>query len=121
MPKYTKRPWKIVKVSDLEYCISETVNKNRHPFFARVEVGNAWKREGKANAKLISAAPDLLEACKRAFSFFMDMSGCKEGQPVVEALYDSISKALGSEGDQWLELEFQRHLRGASYENTQSE
>jgi len=55
-------------------------------------------QEGMANARLIAAAPDLLEACKRVKSIFDAMFGdCvddKEGN--LEFIKQAIAKAEGN-------------------------
>jgi hypothetical protein len=48
-------------------------------------------KEGRANAQLISAAPDLLEACRAAEDFVVGLDGA---QAIWEQLRAAISKAL---------------------------
>lgn len=62
MIAHTPGPWRIWKVSDSAWEICEPDNPRRHSHFCRVSVGNMWGAEGEANAHLIAAAPDLLEA-----------------------------------------------------------
>ena len=58
-------------------------------------------QERKANAHLIAAAPDLLEACKSILSVInKDKDGsyfiCEEAQGEIENLQQAISKAEGT-------------------------
>jgi hypothetical protein len=64
MSAHTPGPWTIWKVSDRKWNICEPETDKRHSHFASVNVGNFWHEEGKANARLIAAAPELLEALK---------------------------------------------------------
>ncbi len=64
MSKHTPGPWRVWEVSEEHWNICETEDRARHSHFASVSVGNCWWDEGKANARLIAAAPELLEALK---------------------------------------------------------
>jgi hypothetical protein len=61
---HTPGPWTVWEVGKEHWWICEPEQPRRHSHFAQVCVGNFWREEGKANAKLIAAAPDLLAACK---------------------------------------------------------
>ena len=53
----------------------------------------SWSEEGAANARLIAAAPDLLEACRVAFD-----QTCSSGRPKDwEQLRAAIAKATRSQ------------------------
>lgn len=47
--------------------------------------------EQRANTQLISAAPDLLEACKEAFQ------SLKQGDPAIKTIIAALNKAEGKE------------------------
>lgn len=90
MSKHTPGPWK----ADLEnYPIMVRSESETWPLVdelgdeegcAGVFVANTG--DHKANARLIAAAPDLLEACKAALS---------DDQPYIEKCRAAIAKATG--------------------------
>lgn len=47
-----------------------------------------------ANARLIAAAPELLEAARRSLSFILNMAGTVERSEVSDALRSAIAKAM---------------------------
>lgn len=70
MSNHTPGPWHVWEADDSQWWICETqVARTRHPHFAAVSIG-AWGPEGKANARLIAAAPELLEALTRMVALF---------------------------------------------------
>ncbi len=63
------------------------------------EVCQVWgaaveDQDGYANARIIAAAPDLLEACKCALNS-LDMIGATRGSPITTQLRAAIAKAEG--------------------------
>jgi len=56
-------------------------------------------QESKANARLIAAAPDLLEAAQHAIDTFEVQTGliCNEGGEMFGKLLKAIKKARGEE------------------------
>jgi hypothetical protein len=63
-----------------------------------VDVYGETQEETEANAHLIAAAPDLLEACKRAFRFIdYTLDSTRETHRVREILARAISKAEGKD------------------------
>jgi len=71
---HTPGPWSYEKGTGLIYPSNSTVKHVAHVFGLVPDIGNANKNydEWEANARLIAAAPDLLEAAKaviRAFGF----------------------------------------------------
>ena len=50
---------------------------------------------GEANARLIAAAPELLQACKAALISMIDDSYYQEFKPVIDTLEAAIAKAEG--------------------------
>lgn len=59
MSKHTPGPWRVG-----ESCRTADIKAGYNALIARVEIESAGDR-GDANARLIAAAPDLLEVCKR--------------------------------------------------------
>lgn len=49
----------------------------------------------EANARLISASPDLLEACQKAVEW---LSGWQSAEPYIDVLRAAIAKATAAEG-----------------------
>lgn len=97
MGKYTNGPWRYRSAArsgakGLYYYI-ETVDKSHsNTFIGDVGGGLQSKEEIKANAALISAAPDLLEALKVCYA-----SLCTYGShPIIEQQVEkAIRKAEG--------------------------
>ena len=112
---HTPAPWKVIDrevmedgsvypihitggVTDLGICLMES------PAAADAYVNNpAWKALGKsdmsvANARLIAAAPELLEGLKRATSYLADLNGCDwiKGDDPASIDMRQRSKALQS-------------------------
>lgn len=102
MFKGTPGPW-ILCTSDDETktYIQESKENNRHPHFASIRTDSWWGNgEGEANANLIAAAPELLEALQkivkdlemRAKNGVVD---CSHG--VYYEAHTAIAKALGEQ------------------------
>jgi hypothetical protein len=74
MSKHTPGPWKLLKNEDREeYTVTTKDGKpNYHRGLASVSFGfsEPVETEQHANAKVIAAAPDLLEACKTMAEWF---------------------------------------------------
>lgn len=96
--KHTPGPWRVNDnpMAMSEYCI---LAESRGTGFG-ASVATANQREGynalspeeaKANARLIAAAPDLLDAAKKALADCVDLIAT----PAGEALQTAIAKAEG--------------------------
>ena len=73
MSKYTKGPWKLHDMED------NTIVGNDHLAIADANAISRSKEENQANAHLIAAAPELLEACKeqmRVIETMGNKTGC---------------------------------------------
>jgi len=86
--KHTKGKWeiesnksffRILGKSNIKYTIADVYNVN-------------GMEENEANAKLIAAAPDLLEACINSLSVFNSIR-CTDEADIVKQLKDTIKKA----------------------------
>jgi len=104
-PAHTPGPWEVRRIeasrpTQLVYCqiLPAVARKPKALAYAGVygkradgsgpdEPGQP-EEECEANAKLIAAAPELLEACKQALDWLED-----EGAPVAEQLRAAIAKA----------------------------
>lgn len=82
MSKHTPGPWRVG-----ESCRVADIKAGYNALIARVEIESAGDR-GDANARLIAAAPDLLEALKHALEDGDDWRGLAES---------AIRKAEGGE------------------------
>lgn len=101
MSSHTKGPWEMAGDGAEIWPLT---GPNAHCELARV-VGvcgdSSWfaKEEAKANARLITAAPDLLEACNVAFHTITDElrrnggDGADRWVSCVKLLMESIDKA----------------------------
>lgn len=91
--EHSPRPWLTVNGTD----------KHREAVFIKsgdTFVGKAYghaRQPVAANARLISAAPDLYEACRAAFSILHPVHGPADdpGHKVVAQLIDALAKARG--------------------------
>lgn len=97
MSKHTPGPWKYSRWDqwgDARFYISQQEGAPYTPNYSDVATLIAETPSGElvriqeANARLISAAPDLLDACKAALS---------DDQPYIEKCRAAIAKATGEQ------------------------
>jgi hypothetical protein len=85
--QHTPGPWKVRE----DYAGSMSVVSHDH-FLARVGPPNT--EQSAANARLIAAAPDLLEALRE---FVESFEGCyADGEPAMIKAQAAIAKATGA-------------------------
>jgi hypothetical protein len=99
---HTKGPWTALKLpvtkksQDSDFLVYSE-GASYEPSVARVE--NIEGGEGKANAKLIAAAPDLLEALEQALVAMcvqQEMMGCQHKMSIaINEARSAIQKAKG--------------------------
>lgn len=96
--KHTPGPWTF-KLHDgwnsLTYAIYQDKGKESGYCVAEKKwssINNIQMEELKANARLIAAAPELLEACKDAIEFIKD--GYVETFPEVKQLLNKLEQAI---------------------------
>lgn len=87
--QYTPGPWKATKNTAYWQIDSEHDGQIGDACISQFIEGNT--DGGEANAKLMSAAPELLEAAQNALENCVDLIGTDEGK----ALEAAIKKALG--------------------------
>lgn len=89
MSKHTKGPWNALPAD--EYGMIDVLANTdmEGTLVSRLYV--CPNAEEKANANLIAAAPDLLDACKRALLYL----GTPKQSQIAELLATSIAKAEG--------------------------
>ena len=100
--KYTQGPWEIEPtsigdpafISDIHAPHQDNPRKNG----TKPTVATTWHRpsqgEDEANARLISAAPELLE-CLQEWNSLMINSGAEGFDEIVEQTEKAITKAVG--------------------------
>ena len=103
MSKHTKGPWAVVE-HDHAICIqTESPSKTKYGASRYAAIGGfdrndrAQLEEARANARLIAAAPELLDALEQMVSVFLDTEG-RHGESendAMDAANAAITKATG--------------------------
>lgn len=108
MSKHTPGPWNLLKRKNNEVKIEHT---NRHTkgasslTIAKVTVCDSWFTEQMANAQLIAATPDLLDALQSVIDFPADFFDRPDSEAVTITLTGwhlkkaraAIAKATGEQ------------------------
>ena len=92
--KHTKGPWKVINWSGRAEIRTEDNKRTGIAFLGNSEDGAIPTGETTANAKLVAAAPELLEACHNALRM-LDPAKEKENM-IWDILYKAIKKAEGN-------------------------
>lgn len=93
MTKHTPGPWHVVEKAEHKgQGILHIVEEGGDPYWD-IATLMTHDEELEANARLIAAAPELLEAAQKALDECVDLIGTDEG----EALEAAIKKALGEQ------------------------
>ena len=94
--KHTKGPWEIIEKKVYRPWKSEIeIRGQDNIFIADIGIGYV---EAKANARLIAAAPDLLEACEFAYQNLSPKGNIRkdyDGHLAIATLTRAIQKAKG--------------------------
>lgn len=93
--KHTQGEWNAVEYAGFWIIKTENYYDSGYDVLSCEEVG---EREAEANAKLIAAAPDLLEALQKIDSYFFDSEGkdqylSKKQLDILETIKEVIKKA----------------------------
>lgn len=90
-PKHTPAPWTIRAAGTaIVYGNIQVAIVCRH------EASNGWAVPQEANANLIAAAPEMLEALRGAWAAFQRI-GCAAGdEHRLDAIKSAIAKAVGA-------------------------
>ena len=90
--KHTPGPWELVIQNDFRATLYKP---GRQGIVTEVVNENKLQDDDNANAQLIAAAPELLEALEWAWEFYTD----KEQVPdkVIDIIEATINKARGTE------------------------
>ena len=85
---YTKGEWKVSKPKGDDSIIA--IHPPHFYFHGKVD------KNTEANARLISASPDLLEACKSLNAWVGVCLGCEyDDDPIADMVHKAINKAEG--------------------------
>jgi len=82
--KHTKGNWKVY---------ADTI-QNEDGLIAEIATQNGNSKNWQANAKLIAAAPDMLEACKLALVVLRGLDSSALVIPILEQTINKATKAM---------------------------
>jgi hypothetical protein len=92
----TAAPWEqsgtLIYSKEGTICELSELRKSRFIQHEALQIGSEYWDEQMANARLIAAAPDLLEACKSAISLLHKLGGHNH-DPEYSELEEAIYKA----------------------------
>ena len=101
MSEYTPGPWEIQRDSGLHIYITQPQDKENRTagYYAEVRRFTSDQKQVEANARLISAAPELLEALKGAVRCMETDINIGRGVDLYyyEKAKDAIAKAKGEQ------------------------
>ena len=91
-PRYTPGPWvatndgRVMTTTGVHRCVADVHDPRRgYP--------DGWELVVDANARLISAAPDLVEACRVAFDELLDVTPGDEDGSALQLIRAALRKA----------------------------
>jgi hypothetical protein len=97
-PKHTPGPWKIATAMNRGVTFLFIFGPNQEEICVSGVSQEKIDDQQKADANLISAAPDLLAACKLAHAYLEGGGTVSEWPDVFAALLSAIEKAEGKNG-----------------------
>lgn len=93
MTKHTPGPWRSAQaLIDDNDCVIESAT-NQRMICECYEDGETQNDEDRANAKLIAAAPDLVEAAQAAWNCIAELSPTQARVESAQMLQSAITKA----------------------------
>ena len=92
--KHTKGPWKYIGWDGQMEIRTEDNKETGIAFLGNTEDGAIPNAKTRANAHLIAAAPELLEALKRAKSFIDEVEADSDDLRIAPEYYDEIFNAI---------------------------
>jgi len=94
---HTRGPWEVHQVAgdrnSVQVCVPDSSVERGCRTVAEAEILGVPRLEAEANARLIAAAPELLEACKRI------VSEDQNGEITIGAIKDCMSAIKKAEGE----------------------
>ena len=96
--QHTKGPWVVAGRTTSDDCLEiKTVNptENKRKFIAAVYPKPCYEDTQDADARLITASPDLLSACREALDYLGRIDEGSEGCELRDSLRAAIAKAEG--------------------------
>lgn len=95
--KHTPGPWKVEKVADFTFVIA--ADKEIHDKYRdKQAICEVLGKDTPANARLMAAAPDLLEVAKITYRAIVLGNGREiDWQAIADSLSDAIKKAKGEQ------------------------
>uniref|UniRef100_A0A6M3LRI8 Uncharacterized protein n=1 Tax=viral metagenome TaxID=1070528 RepID=A0A6M3LRI8_9ZZZZ len=89
MAKHTPGKWEVEVIGVHQFIVKNNKTIAKTPW----DISN--QEENEANARLIASAPELLEACKEAFTYLDKPHTSKFGNvEIIDLLNKAITKAL---------------------------
>ena len=89
---HTPGPWLLVEQGDANEYAVLTPDKKEWVIAFRLNPGRPIYAQEKANANIIAAAPELLEACINSFKTLIAI-GCTMEAEIMQQLESAIKKA----------------------------
>ena len=125
--KPTPGPWQLIGSSirgeEPRFKVPEIPNHNMKLKFnfhivtlGPKRVSRARSIKNKANTKLVLAAPELLDACMRAF-VFMDSRSLETNEEIMKGLFEAVAKAGLSEEIEYDDSEYETLTEGVMNED----
>jgi hypothetical protein len=106
MSKHTEGPWCTRRAEvgsgpegSIDYailCEGKTILAEAYEIVGYGTEGKYHRLNAEANARLIAAAPELLDALKRAREYVLDCGADRSMAPLVEQMSNAIAKAEGT-------------------------
>jgi hypothetical protein len=99
--KHTQGPWKVSDDSVASLAFTpftiETVNQDDGKYSRIATLTDCWDDEWQANAALIAAAPEMLEALIKTRLYLEDLGLGQEEKMLHKIVDEAIAKAEGKE------------------------
>ena len=99
MTKHTPGPWILRSAGEILHDVPHPFDFVEVSKLRYITAEGSSEREANANARLIAAAPDLLDMCERLLGFaneYADESALLAGATMLGAAQNIIDKAKGT-------------------------
>lgn len=96
---HTKGPWHIGAGNGQGCIFSDSGRTRLEPggttLYSIAQITRGWNEsEDDANARLIAAAPEMLEACRLALEVFKRELPCEHGSPTIGRAWGALEHAI---------------------------